>query len=199
MDAERKPLTHGSATCKARHTRCDEKFPVCTNCERLELECRPSEFITQSTWSSILSADYGDLGPTSSGFAPSTNLLATAVSSQESTSEFSGSLTPFNQVTTSQSSQSPTHPFLSSISVDLDDEVVFLLNKFRAGLATWMDVFDFDKTYETEVLRRALHSDLLLRCICAFTAQHLSLLVSGEFWFPIASRYYGQVRHYTCS
>ena len=40
--------------------------------------------------------------------------------------------------------------------------------------------------------RRALSSDLLLRCVCAFTAQHLSLLASGHIWRPIASRYYGE-------
>jgi hypothetical protein len=42
-----------SLTCKARHTRCDERKPVCGNCERLKLDCRPSEMITHSIWSAV--------------------------------------------------------------------------------------------------------------------------------------------------
>ncbi|KAF2263977.1 hypothetical protein CC78DRAFT_617173 [Lojkania enalia] len=38
-------------TCKSRHSRCDEKKPVCSNCERLNLECKPSDFIAPSTYS----------------------------------------------------------------------------------------------------------------------------------------------------
>ncbi|TID02782.1 hypothetical protein CH35J_003955 [Colletotrichum higginsianum] len=40
-----------SYTCKERHTPCDEKKPVCGNCERLRLSCRPFEPIKQSAWS----------------------------------------------------------------------------------------------------------------------------------------------------
>ncbi|KAJ5263147.1 C6 zinc finger domain protein [Penicillium angulare] len=194
----------GCATCKSRHTRCDEKTPVCNNCERLGLQCRPSEFITQSTWSSILSTDpppgeerETDSTSTFSKFLPSFSPQATRASSKGSASELSSSLTPSNQATVaSQSSRSLSRPSSSGISVELNDEVITLLNTFRAGLATWMDVFDFDKTYEREVSRRALHSDFLLRCICAFTARNLSLLVSGEVWSPIASRYYGEALNY---
>ncbi|KAH6643361.1 C6 zinc finger domain protein [Truncatella angustata] len=41
----------GTRSRTARHTRCDETKPVCNNCARLNLECQPSEFITQSSWS----------------------------------------------------------------------------------------------------------------------------------------------------
>ncbi|KAJ5094842.1 hypothetical protein N7456_010703 [Penicillium angulare] len=78
------------------------------------------------------------------------------------------------------------------ISAGLNDETVFLLETFRTGLATWMDIFDFQKTYEREVTKRALRSDILRLCICAFTAKNLSLLTPGEVWDSIASRYYGE-------
>lgn len=30
----------GCVTCKGRHVRCDEAYPVCSHCSRLQLECR---------------------------------------------------------------------------------------------------------------------------------------------------------------
>ncbi|KAJ5773029.1 hypothetical protein N7457_007925 [Penicillium paradoxum] len=130
--------------------------------------------------------------------APTSKILLPSATSNGSASELSRSLTPFNLDTEAPlSSRSSNLTLVSTgISVELNDEVVFLLNTFRAGLATWMDVFDFDKTYERVVTRRALHSDLLLHCICAFTARHLSLLASGEVWLPIASRYYGEALNF---
>ena len=73
--------------------------------------------------------------------------------------------------------------------------MVRLLNEFRQGLATWMDVFDHNCTYQREVCRRALTSELLLRCICAFTARRLCLVASGEIWTPVATKYYSQSLH----
>ena len=55
-----------------------------------------------------------------------------------------------------------------------------------------MDLFDHTATYQRDVTRRVLESELLLRCVCAFTAKHLSLLASGEIWTAVAARYYGQ-------
>ncbi|PWY93560.1 hypothetical protein BO94DRAFT_572988 [Aspergillus sclerotioniger CBS 115572] len=65
----------------------------------------------------------------------------------------------------------------------------------RQGLATWMDVFDLGGTYQRKVARRDLTSDLLLRCICAFTARQLCLRASGETWAPVATNYYRQSLH----
>lgn len=53
-----------------------------------------------------------------------------------------------------------------------------------------MDVFDKGKTYQEDVTQIGTTCPLLLRCICAFTAKHLSLRPSGATWEPIASRYY---------
>lgn len=74
--------------------------------------------------------------------------------------------------------------------VSLNAEMVFLLNRYKTGVATWMDIFDHNRTYQHEVSRLALVSELLLRCICCFTAKHLSLIPSGDIWGPVATRYY---------
>lgn len=71
--------------------------------------------------------------------------------------------------------------------------MVFLLDEYRKGLATWMDLFDHSGTYQREIARRSLGSELLLTCVCAFTARQLGLLASGEIWVPIATKYYTQV------
>lgn len=82
----------------------------------------------------------------------------------------------------------------TSSTVGLENETVGMLTTFSSGLATWMDIFDFNLSYQRNVCRRALQSRLLLHCICAFVAKHLSLLPAGDVWQPIVSRYYGEVR-----
>ena len=103
----------------------------------------------------------------------------------------------FDQTTTALC-LSPS-PAIPSALLELDDEMVHLLNIYRSGLSAWMDIFDFENTYQREVSRRAMYSNLLLKCICSFTAKHLSLLASGEVWQPIAARYYGDVRNSACT
>lgn len=73
--------------------------------------------------------------------------------------------------------------------------MAFLLDTYQSGVATWMDLFDHSCTYQRVVPQRMLSSELLLYCICAFTSKHLSLLVSGEVWTPVAGRYYGEALH----
>ena len=73
--------------------------------------------------------------------------------------------------------------------------MAFLLHTYSSGVATWMDLFDHSCTYQRVVPQRMLSSELLLYCICAFTSKHLSLLVSGEIWTPVAGRYYGEALH----
>ncbi|KAI0533355.1 hypothetical protein GGR58DRAFT_117321 [Xylaria digitata] len=91
----------------------------------------------------------------------------------------------------SSASQVWLSPILvTSHAVGLQDEAIRLLVIFRGSLATWMDIFDFSETYQREVCCRAAHSRLVLCCICAITAKHLSLMPSGEMWQPTASRYY---------
>ncbi|KAK4498672.1 hypothetical protein PRZ48_009182 [Zasmidium cellare] len=88
--------------------------------------------------------------------------------------------------------------------LSLTEENVYLLSTYRSGVATWMDVFDKGKTYQEDVTELGTTCPLLLRCICAFTAKHLSLKPSGTVWEPIASRYYVEalnllIREIDCS
>ncbi|RYP10766.1 hypothetical protein DL764_000462 [Monosporascus ibericus] len=195
----------GCFTCKARHTRCDEKKPVCSNCERLGLQCRTTEFITHSAWGTVAAtrpkAEEPIISPKKARQPSAGSILnhATSILSLVSASTVSG---PSPTVTaaasgstapTSQSlSTSPKTPESTPVLVDVNDEIAYLFTVYRARLATWMDIFDFQQTYQIEVSRRASYSDLLLRCICAFAAKHLSMLASGDVWLPIASRYYGE-------
>lgn len=187
-----------SATCKARHTRCDGKSPICANCERLGLQCQPSDFINQSAWSGILVA-----GPASGSkhriqkkTENQTLPLSSHIPSQISFQDSAAHSGPSFVASSNDQSTALSQALSPDTLVDLNDESAFLLQTFSAGLAKWMDVFDFDKTYERQVTRRALHSQLLIQCICAFTAKNLSLLSSGEVWDPISSRYYGEVGPY---
>jgi Fungal specific transcription factor domain len=159
------------------------KSPCAAIVSVLGLQCRASEFITHSAWSAV---DGGGQSTTSTEQSPSISSdldvsLLSSVSSSDSPSR-----------STSLPSPKATAPTPRSSFVNLTDEAVHVLNVFRSGLATWMDIFDHDCTYQREVGRRALSSELLGRCICAFTAKHLSLLASGEVWRPVASRYYGE-------
>ncbi|OCL10066.1 hypothetical protein AOQ84DRAFT_397047 [Glonium stellatum] len=189
-------------TCKARHTRCDEKKPVCSNCERLGLQCRASEFITRSAWclpeddssrqqenftSTGDSQDAHPFGPPTSTWdifrssLPDPNSSDSAQASSVSSSQ---ALSPATPLLTLPAAPQPTVP--------LNSEMVYLLNTYRSGIAAWMDVFDHNCTYQRVVCQRALVSELLLRCVCAFAAKQLCLLPSGEIWTSVATKYYSQ-------
>ncbi|KAJ3562542.1 hypothetical protein NPX13_g8532 [Xylaria arbuscula] len=100
-------------------------------------------------------------------------------------------LTPFSGDTRAAETPLPASP-APSVTVILESETADMLAIFRSDLAVWMDIFDFSLSYQSSVCRRALQSRLLLHCICAFVAKHLSLLPAGEIWQPIAARYYGE-------
>lgn len=87
---------------------------------------------------------------------------------------------------------SPTGSQLSGTSMSLTLEIVHLLTTYQTGVATWMDMFDRECTYQREVLRRCTTSELLAYSVCAFTAKHLSLLPSGQVWASPAGRYYSK-------
>jgi Fungal specific transcription factor domain len=112
---------------------------------------------------------------------------------------------PSSSDSTQVSSRSPARPVSPELPspvlqeqapppllLPLSSEMVHLLNEFRQGMATWMDIFDHTCTYQREVCRLGLTSELLLRCICAFTAKRLCLLPFGEIWMPIATKYYSE-------
>ncbi|KAI0401971.1 hypothetical protein F4802DRAFT_391674 [Xylaria palmicola] len=184
--------TKSSSTCKARHTRCDGQTPTCGNCERLSLQCRPSELILHSTWSSAIVAS--SAADETSISARRTVLPSPVTNQARAFQDPSGGL---DLLTSSNGDTSAAEPRLSaspatSVSVGIGNETAHLLTTFCSGLATWMDIFDFNLSYQRDVCRRALQSRLVLHCICAFVAKHLSLFPAGEVWQPIASCHYGE-------
>ncbi|KAI1323177.1 C6 zinc finger domain protein [Xylariaceae sp. FL0255] len=179
----------GCATCKARHTRCDERMPTCLNCERLSLECRPSEFISHSSWNNA-----GSATRTVDELVSESLQIQPWPSRPPNTLQDPGKkldLHPDNG-NSGASELSPPRMQPPLPTVVLRDEAVRLLTIFRRGLATWMDIFDFNETYQRKVCQRAIHSYLILYSICAFTAKHISLLPSGGKWQQTASYYYGE-------
>lgn len=170
---------------------------MCTNCERLKLECRAFDVITKSAWCAVVESSQGErenvsfndsdggVGPTAGNFPTSTwdifNSRITRASS--SSDEFTQASSTFKSNFSSTSS-----------AVTLTAEMAYLLHTYRdkTGVARWMDLFDHEETYQRAVARRVLRSELLLSCVCAFTAKHLSLLQCGEIWKPTAARYYGE-------
>lgn len=74
-------------------------------------------------------------------------------------------------------------------------EIVHLLRVYDKGIATWMDVFDSESTYQRRLLCMAPSSPLLLNAICALAARQLSLIESPRTWKPVAEHYYGQAVH----
>ncbi|KAF2019115.1 hypothetical protein BU24DRAFT_112852 [Aaosphaeria arxii CBS 175.79] len=78
--------------------------------------------------------------------------------------------------------------------VNLTDETAFLLQTYLRTVARWMDIMDFQNTYQLSIPRLTLTSPLLFNCICAFTAKQLSLANSRKNWSwdTVARDFYGQ-------
>ena len=86
----------------------------------------------------------------------------------------------------------------SSASVDsiaLTSETAFLLQTYVRTVATWMDVFDHNSTYQLRIPQLVIKSPLLFHCVCAFTANHLALSDSSHnpAWKLVAVKHYGEV------
>ncbi|KAH9886873.1 hypothetical protein F4778DRAFT_773940 [Xylariomycetidae sp. FL2044] len=175
----------GCYTCKSRHTHCDERKPVCRNCERLNLACRQFEFIIPSSWcppsTPVLENPPTETssGSTSHGESPMDSTPSTSSALSPPSTSSSALLSPLPQYTARPS------------PLPLNGEVAHLLSVYATSLATWMDIFDHTRSYQFEVPRRCLTSELLTKCVCAFTAKHLSQLPSGEVWSARAVHYYG--------
>ncbi|CAI6242713.1 unnamed protein product [Periconia digitata] len=197
----------GCHTCKTRHSRCDEKKPVCSNCERLNLECKPSEFISASAWN-IISTTQNE---TPSPPVPATHDMQSLLLGNETPSStwdifrprISGldlfvDDSPPNEVLTSLNLLSPPAPMLplpEEPHVTLTPETAFLFNKYVRTVATWLDLMDHENTYQTRIPRYILSSPLLFHSVCAFTARHLSLCNSQQLrstWENVASSHYGE-------
>ncbi|KAH7316926.1 hypothetical protein B0I35DRAFT_434242 [Stachybotrys elegans] len=209
----------GCYTCKERHTPCDEKRPVCGNCERLRLSCRPFEPIKQCAWSAPGDANHASrpeqhphqqqtlfqAGKRDASFPAtmdSTCALFTAHMPDPPLYSITRTSPPKKTASTPH-----RHPQQQGVGVDdgshgaeiisgaqvtLTAEMIHLLTTYRTTVATWMDIFDYNCAYQLDVLRRCMTSSLLVCSVCAFTAKHLSLLPLGDVWSAPATRYYGE-------
>ncbi|GMF67744.1 unnamed protein product [Aspergillus oryzae] len=74
-------------------------------------------------------------------------------------------------------------------------EIVHLLRVYEKSIATWMDVFDSELTYQRRLLCMAPSSPLILNAICALAARQLSLVGSSLTRKPVSEHYYGQAVH----
>ena len=130
------PTDRVSFTCKSRHARCDEKKPVCTNCERLRLECRAFDVITKSAWYAVVESSQGEresvsfndghgsddrVGSAAGNFPTSTwDIFNSRITRASSSSD------EFTQTPTSKSSSSST-----TSGVTLTAEMTHLLHTYQ--------------------------------------------------------------------
>lgn len=162
-----------STNCRSKHTKCDEKRPTCGSCQNLGLRCEILNFFVPSKWSSI-PTDMSTL----EGHAPRP----------------ASTWDVFNHPIATLSSLSISENYLANNDglPNIDSEMAELLAEFSRGVATWMDLFDHDQSYQRGVMRRAHSCPLIMQAICALTAKQLSLVKHGGIWGPVAVRYYGE-------
>ncbi|KAH3980020.1 hypothetical protein HBI25_111280 [Parastagonospora nodorum] len=82
----------------------------------------------------------------------------------------------------------------STGTISLTSETAFLLQTYVRTVATWMDLFDFQSSYQLRVPRLVLNSPLLFHGVCAFTANHLALsnASNNPAWRVVAVKHYGE-------
>jgi hypothetical protein len=192
-----------SHTCKTRHSRCDEKKPICGNCLRLNLECKQSDFIAPSSWTTTTTEEFPTRAvPTSLDVRPflpdapisTWDVFRPRISGLDLASEESPPDDILAYVDLLFPPSTPTLPPTREPPVSLTPETAFLLQTYLRTVATWMDLMDHSKTYELCIPQLTLTSPLLFHCVCAFTAKHLSLSDSRKHssWAHVASQHYGE-------
>ncbi|KOC11233.1 hypothetical protein AFLA70_262g001441 [Aspergillus flavus AF70] len=184
----------GTLTCRGRHTRCDEARPICGNCRKSRLQCQQPEFVP-SKWNICNPAVAGTGRRTE--IPPEPNLdgqCTTGNSVREPEPQRYGE----HQVQEPQSTSSAgadrevVSPPAESV---ITPEIVHLLRVYEKSIATWMDVFDSELTYQRRLVCMAPSSPLILNAICALAARQLSLVGSSHTWKPVSEHYYGQAVH----
>ncbi|RAK95350.1 Zn(II)2Cys6 transcription factor [Aspergillus ibericus CBS 121593] len=156
----------GCLRCRASHHKCDEQQPRCGRCQRLNLECEPSDFIVPSSWcsSTLKTAVVENGGPAST-------------------------CDVFNSIAV----VSPNQPeSASQLLPALDAEKVSLIQAYQNGIAEWMDLFDDESHFRRAVVKRAVDSPLLMNAICALIARQVGIADREEVWRATAARYYGE-------
>ncbi|KAL3460962.1 hypothetical protein BJX64DRAFT_261812 [Aspergillus heterothallicus] len=175
----------GILTCRARHTRCDEVLPICGNCRRSRQHCQQPGFIS-SKWNALV--------PTESGTEDGSEIPDDqCINFHPPTA---AKLARHGHIEVQETYGILRHEGASSpTETKMTQETVHLLQVYEKSIATWMDVFDSQWTYQRQLLCMVPWSPLLLNAICALAARQLSLTGSALVWKAVAERYYGQAVH----
>ncbi|KAF2002767.1 hypothetical protein P154DRAFT_520536 [Amniculicola lignicola CBS 123094] len=190
-------------TCKTRHSRCDEKKPICGNCERLDLECKPSEFIARSKWtqnstpptqSKTVGEPHDTVGETlSEGPSSTWDIFRTQLPEPNLLEHDS----PPNDFFASLSLSAPVptgYKASNASEISLTPETAFLLQTYLRTVAQWQDLFDFDQTHQLSIPRLTISSPILFHGVCALSSKQLAFSHHGHqaHWHSVASHHYGQ-------
>ncbi|KAJ3498386.1 hypothetical protein NLG97_g1164 [Lecanicillium saksenae] len=170
--AARRHEKKDSDTCKSRHTRCDEADEP----QQASAIDDPATVADQAK--SLSEPEVDNFATTSAPMSTRDLFQAYAPSHTSGGAQ----LQPLSM------SRTPSEQ--TGATIPLTSEMVHLLKTYQSGVATWMDMFDYNCSYQRDVLRRCTTSELLLYAVCAFTAKTLSLLPSGELWAHPAGEYY---------
>ncbi|PWY90380.1 hypothetical protein BO94DRAFT_23664 [Aspergillus sclerotioniger CBS 115572] len=162
----RKRSRRGCIRCRASHHKCDEQQPRCGRCQRLNLECEPTDFIVPSNW------------------CPSTLKAAAA--------ESGGPASAWDVIDDAAVASSRQPESASPVPPALDSEKVSLVQAYQNGIAKWMDLFDDESNFQRAVVKRAVESPLLMNAICALIARQVGIADREEIWRATAARYYGE-------
>ncbi|KAK0618676.1 Benzoate 4-monooxygenase, partial [Lasiodiplodia hormozganensis] len=189
-----------TATCRVRHIKCDEKKPICNNCEKRNLDCKQTDIIVpclppRSSTTVTKTLPPPPIQPPSSS-DPAPGSTWEVVQQSQSTLLLPPPAAPPWPSTT------PSSPTAAVATKQNDDcTTTTLLRIYQHGIGTWMDVMDHSHRYQRAVLRLALSSPLILHALCALAAKQMSLVSSSaaaaagpppSLWEPLAARYYGE-------
>lgn len=89
------------------------------------------------------------------------------------------------------SNQLQPPPPTSTHQLRLSKQCIDLVQVYQDGIGIWMDACDDTLTYQRDVVRLALSSELLLHSICALSAKQMSLVKERYLWEPVAADHYG--------
>tara|TARA_R110002003_G_scaffold198_25_gene15593 strand:- start:1173 stop:2375 length:1203 start_codon:yes stop_codon:yes gene_type:complete len=108
--------------------------------------------------------------------------------------QYSGDMLPSHGAFTGELVTPPKEKASFPPTISLTPETAFLLQTYVRTVATWMDIFDHDSTYQLRIPQQVLTSPLLFHCVCAFTANHLALsnASSNPSWKFVAVKHYGE-------
>ena len=159
---------------------------MCGNCERLNLECEPSEEVA---WAASYTDTIRDQPDNDAPLL--VDVFRTRMNDLDLSQDplLGQNYIPVTGIT-------PPGPTGSNglKKIRLTPESAFLLQTYVRTVATWMDIFDHSSTFQHKIPQLVLASPLLFHCVCAFTANYLALSNSSHdpSWQVTAGKHYGE-------